>query len=108
GFTEMFLDPSAPEDARPAFADRIRVNGDHLIAIIDDILDLSKIEAGGMTLERGACAPRALADEIAAVMRPRADAEGLALELAYEGAPPARMERDPSPPPHNLFNLAGN
>jgi PAS domain S-box-containing protein len=108
GFTEMFLDPSAPDDARPAFADRIRVNGDHLIAIIDDILDLSKIEAGGMTVERVGCAPRALADEVVAVMRPRADEKGLALELAYVGAVPERIETDPIRLRQILLNLVGN
>jgi two-component system CheB/CheR fusion protein len=108
GFTEMFLDPNAPDDARPAFADRIRVNGEHLIAIIDDILDLSKIEAGGMTVERVACAPRALAADVAAALRPRADEKRLALEVAFEGALPERIETDPIRLRQILLNLVGN
>jgi len=108
GFTEMFLDPSAPEDARPAFADRIRVNGEHLIAIIDDILDLSKIEAGGMKVEQVACAPQALAADVAAALRPRADEKGLSLEVVHDGVVPERIETDPLRLRQILLNLIGN
>src|SRR5262249_51867103 len=108
GFTEMFLDPHAPDDARPAFAERIRVNGDHLIAIIDDILDLSKIEAGGMRVERLPCSPRAVADEVAAVLRPRADEKGLSLEVTEDGPVPDRIATDRTRLRQILFNLVGN
>src|SRR6185295_2311593 len=86
----------------------IRRNGEHLLRLINDILDLSKIDAGRMTLERIACAPLELIADVASLMRVRAMEKGLALEVEYRGAVPARIEANPTRLRQILINLTGN
>ena len=63
--------PVSPSD-REAFVAIIRRNGKHLLQIINDILDLSKIEAGKTSLELVRCNLPALISDVASLMRPRA------------------------------------
>src|SRR5439155_660292 len=57
GYTDLVSDPKASSKERRSYLETIRRNGEHLQRILDDILDLSKIEAGRMTLERIECSP---------------------------------------------------
>src|SRR3989441_204123 len=82
--------------------------GEHLMAIVNDVLDLSKIESGHMAVERIACSPFALAAEVAALLRSRAARDGLALEVAYRGPVPETIETDPTRLRQILLNLVGN
>jgi CheY-like chemotaxis protein/HPt (histidine-containing phosphotransfer) domain-containing protein len=86
----------------------IRRNGEHLLCILNDILDLSKIEAGRMTLERVACSPAELIHEIASLMRARAIEKNLSLDVAWDGPVPARIQGDPTRLRQILINLVGN
>jgi len=83
-------------------------NSDHLLALIDDILDLSKIEAGRMDLERTDCKPCEIIAEVASLMRVRADAKGLSLSIEYEGAIPETIQIDPKRLRQVLINITGN
>src|SRR5262249_60985861 len=89
GYTDLLSDPDAGERERGDHVETIRRNGEHLQHIINDILDLSKIEAGKMALERVACSPVQLVSEVAALMRPRAVGKGLALDVEFHGPLPA-------------------
>ncbi len=74
GFTDLLLEHGRLHDAPwdPLDAEQtIRRNGEHLLTILNNILDLSKIEAGCMTVERTACAPGALLAEMVAMLRTR-------------------------------------
>jgi signal transduction histidine kinase len=86
----------------------IKRNGDHLLHVIDDILDLSKIEAGKMTVEHTSCAPCELIAQVASTARVGAEAKGLQFDIEYEGAVPQTIQTDPTRLREILINLIGN
>jgi signal transduction histidine kinase/ActR/RegA family two-component response regulator len=86
----------------------IRRNGEHLLQIINDILDLSKIESGRLDVERTRFSPVQALQDVEALMRVRADAKGLDFSVTYEGAMPETILGDPLRVQQVLFNLIGN
>jgi PAS domain S-box-containing protein len=108
GYTDMLLDRDITAGERVAHVEAIRRNGEHLLAVMNDILDLSKIEAGKMTLEQVACSPITLVSEVTDLMRPRAAAKGLAFEVEWRGPLPERITTDPTRLRQILLNLVSN
>ncbi len=108
GFTELMQDAEQTTDERLECIQTIRRNGQHLLNIINDILDLSKIEAGKMAIERIACSPRQLVREVDSLMRARADEKGLAFDLEFVGLLPEHIRTDPTRLRQVLINLIGN
>jgi signal transduction histidine kinase/ActR/RegA family two-component response regulator len=111
GYADVLLESGDLEHAPPdriAAVETIKRNGEYLMQIINDILDLSKIEAGKMTIERIRCAPCQIIAEVASLMRVRADAKGLALEIKYRGAIPETIATDPTRLRQVLINVIGN
>ncbi len=86
----------------------IRRNGDHLLRIINDILDLSKIDAGKLQIERLACSPVAVAADVVSLMRVRARGKGLGLDLEFAGPVPETILTDSVRLRQILVNLVGN
>jgi PAS domain S-box-containing protein len=86
----------------------IQRNGEHLLRVINDILDLSKIEAGKMQLERVPCQPVQIVEEVASLMRVRAIEKGLSLGVQYEFPLPLSVLSDPVRLRQILVNLVGN
>jgi PAS domain S-box-containing protein len=111
GFADVLFEHAQTAGAPPEYLDAARTiksNGQHLLSIINDILDLSKIEAGHMTVELAACSPCQIIAEVVSLMRVRAAAKGLALTVAYEGALPETIQSDPTRLRQVLVNLIGN
>ncbi len=108
GYTELLLDPNLSVQERSEHVQTVRRNGEHLLTIINDILDISKIEAGKMTLDCTACSPFQIVAEVASLMRVRADAKGLAFHVEYVGAVPETIRTDPTRLRQILINLLGN
>jgi len=108
GYTELLGDPDLSPAERAEGLATVRRNGEHLMTIVNDILDLSKIESGRMTIERMACSPFALVAEVAAVLRPRAAHDGLDVEVGYRSPLPETIETDPTRLRQILLNLVGN
>jgi PAS domain S-box-containing protein len=107
GFSEIISDISTDHDVREA-ADTITRNGEHLLAIINDILDLSRIEAGKQGLDVAECQPRQIVDDVAATMKVSADAKGLSLDVEWADDVPERIHTDPLRLRQILVNLIGN
>jgi len=111
GFADVLLEQGNLEGAPPEKIEAtttIRRNGEYLLAIINDILDLSKIEAGKMTLERVACSPCEIVAEVVSLVRVRAKAKGLSLDVEYEGPMPETIRTDPTRLRQILINIVGN
>lgn len=111
GYADLLLGESGPEQtptARRSALETIRRNGEHLLQIINDILDLSKIEAGKLDIECVACPLWQLVNDVQALMQVRAESKGLPLLLASQGAIPATIRTDPTRLRQILLNLIGN
>ena len=107
GFADILLENPAGCDPMDA-AEAIQRNGEHLLALLNDILDLSKIEAGKTGLEFQACSPVKIVSEVLATMRVRADAKGLPLCGENDPAIPKMVMTDPLRLRQILVNLIGN
>jgi PAS domain S-box-containing protein len=95
-----------PEDVEAI--DTIKRNGQYLLKIINDILDLSRIESGNLPVERVACAPQEIVREVVSLMRIRADANQLTLAVEYPAPIPSTIHTDPLRLKQILINLVGN
>ena len=96
----------APEQR--ARVDAIQGAGRHLLRLVNDTLDLARIEAGKLVLDDTPFALRPLLDELAALLRPLADAKGLGFHLRCDGDVPAGLRGDATRVRQILLNLASN
>jgi PAS domain S-box-containing protein len=108
GYVDLLNEASRDEAVFAEHIGTIRRNADHLLTIINDVLDLSKIEAGKMTAEIVACSPARIAAEVVELHRARARECGLLLGLRVEGEIPAEIRTDPTRLRQILMNLVGN
>ena len=108
GYAEMLLDPGQPPAERVGCAKTIRRNGEHLLAIINDILDISKIEAQKVTVERLSCDLPQLVADVIALARPWAAKKGLAFEVTFDKLIPRHVQTDPLRAKQVLVNLVSN
>jgi PAS domain S-box-containing protein len=107
GFADILAGNPTHEEVVEAI-EIIRSNGTNLLRIIDDILDLSKIEAGRHDVERIACSPNKIAAEVISLMKASANAKKLPLTLDIWGDTPQQIFTDPTRLRQILVNLIGN
>ena len=86
----------------------IQTSGRHLTRVINDILDLSKIESGMMELEEQAESPHHLLSEVVSMMRVSFREKNLSLDYTWEGPIPERIVTDNARLRQILLNLLGN
>ena len=108
GYADLLRDPGQTPEQRQDSIHTISRNGEHLLTIINDILDLSKIEAGKIDLENASCSPIVMVAEIADLMRDRATRKGLAFVIDYEGSIPSAIVTDATRLRQILVNLISN
>jgi len=111
GFTDLLLDDRNFQDEpekRINAVQTIQRNGNHLLEIINDILDLSKIESGKLKIESVSCSPIAAIEEVLSLMRVQSIGKGIALETIFETNMPATVMTDPTRLRQILLNLVGN
>jgi signal transduction histidine kinase/DNA-binding response OmpR family regulator len=98
-------------DLNPRQVDHLRTateSADHLLALLNDILDLSQLESGRMALLPAPVVLRGLMRDVEALMRPQALAKQLALHIDVEAQVPACVLADPTRVKQILFNLLSN
>jgi len=93
---------------RQELVETVKLSGVGLLGLIDDILDLSKIEAGRMDVECVDFRPRELAEDAMRVVQSRADSKGLVLKLEFEPGVPSVLQGDPVRVRQILINFLGN
>ncbi len=96
------------EERRREYLDVIHRSGTHLIELINDILDLSKIEAGKLEVEITTTNPHGVLHDVVDVLRVRADQAGITLDCSVEGLVPETIQSDGTRLRQILMNLVGN
>ena len=107
GFAHLLgLDDNLKADQR-ARLDKIATAGKHLLSIINDILDLSKIESGKLVLEETDFTLVSVLDGVRSLITESARTKGLSVEMDFD-AVPSRLRGDPTRLRQALLNFAGN
>jgi diguanylate cyclase (GGDEF)-like protein len=108
GYSGKLLDPNQPAHDRERCVRVIRRNGEHLLAIINDILDLSKIEVGKVEAERVEVPVIGIVSDVVALTRVKAVERQLQFKVVFDGPIPERVITDPLRVRQILVNLVGN
>jgi signal transduction histidine kinase/CheY-like chemotaxis protein len=109
GFSEMLIDASNgqfPEATRHRFLEQIHSSGKHLLGLINDILDLSKVEAGQMELRLSKVDVADVAGQVMATAEPLAGHKHIALKLDASGA--TQIVADEGKLKQMILNLVSN
>jgi PAS domain S-box-containing protein len=107
GMTGLLLDtPIAGEQRR--YTEIVRDSADHLLAVINDVLDLARLEAGRMVLDEGDFEIEPLIHSVCEVMAPRAHAKGIELGFYIAPGTPVAAFGDAGRIRQILYNLVGN
>jgi PAS domain S-box-containing protein len=107
GMTGLLLDTELTDDQREC-AETIRSSGEALLALVNDVLDVSKIEAGRLALETVEFDLLVTIDGAVEMVRAQARAKRLSLERQVDEALPATVAGDPARLRQVLLNLLGN
>ncbi|HVT89232.1 MAG TPA: ATP-binding protein [Tepidisphaeraceae bacterium] len=108
GYADLLGDPAQPLAERARFAQVIRRNGEHLLGLINDVLDISKIEANKYATEIIRCDLRQLLCDVVALTRVKAIQKSLNFKVVVDGPVPKEIQTDPMRLKQILVNLIGN
>jgi CheY-like chemotaxis protein len=107
GYADILLEHLHGAEGQAA-ADSIKRNGQYLLDILDTILDLYKIEAGKLPIEKAPCSPVSVVAEVAALTRARVQKHNLGLKTEFAGSIPETIATDPVRLRQVLVNLVSN
>ena len=108
GFAELLANPEQTKEERQECLETIRRNGELLSQLIGDILDLSKIEAGRLEIEKVKTQTADLLNAVTKSMRHAASEKGINLDLKLGTHVPKEIYTDPTRLRQILFNIIGN
>ncbi len=108
GYAEILEEDMRQAEMQQSIKDATRINtaGRHLLGIINEILDLSKIEVGALEIEKIDYSPIGILQEVADTISPMLQANGNV--LAFDGEPITKALGDPTRLRQCLLNLASN
>lgn len=86
----------------------IKRNGEYLLTLINQLLDIAKVEAGKLTAESISCSPLSILNEVESLVRVRAEEKCLQFEVAAKGKIPETIHTDPTRLREILINLVDN
>ncbi len=109
GFTEILKRGYVKNEKESLkYLDTIHSSGKNLLELINDILDLSKVESGRLEVEQKWIEPYRIIHEVLQTLGVKAGEKGLALEFRAETALPQKIATDPARLRQMIFNLVGN
>ena len=108
GFTQLLSQGVGDADERRDWIATINGSGRHLLELVNEILDIAKIEKDSLEVERVPCSPAAIVSDVASMLRGQAVQKDLTLDVSYEGEIPALINTDPKRLRQLLMNLTGN
>jgi CheY-like chemotaxis protein len=108
GFSDLLTESDTTELDRRNAAQTIRRNGQHLLGLINGILDLSKLEAGKLEVEHTACPTRRVLFDVADLLKGKAEEKDLTLRIECDGPIPETIASDSARLKQALINLVGN
>ena len=108
GSTEVLIDEALPRDEQVTYLRTIQGSGRHMLQLLGDILDFSKVESGQMALESRPFVVSRVVEEATAMLRPTAAGKGLTLRLLQQGEFPDTVCGDEMRIRQVVLNLLGN
>ncbi|GJD30351.1 Sensor histidine kinase RcsC [Methylobacterium adhaesivum] len=108
GFTDLMVGSGRLPPDLQRQAELVRTSGAALLTVVNDILDFSKVEAGAITLDRQAFAPRGLVDGCLTIVRGLAEQKGLRIHAVVDPAVPRSLVGDEARLRQVLLNLLNN
>ncbi len=108
GFTELFANDEIPQEEKEENLNIVRRNGQLLLTLIDDILDLSKVEANKLTILKKDFSIRELVQRTVGDLTSKAIAKGLELQFQYGPYIPEQIHSDPIRLRQIVYNILGN
>jgi len=107
GFTDILLSTELNQEQK-GYADNIKMSGEVLLSLLNDLLDSSKIEAGKMKLEKIVFDPEAVCYDVCDLIRPRLYRKPVELACRIDDKVPAKVYGDPYRFQQVLLNLMSN
>ena len=107
GYSEL-LAMRMKDPADCAYLNIIKKSGDNIVMLVNDLLDLAKLEAGTLELVRAPVAIEPLLNEVLGLMHSREHEKGLRLSIHWDGPVPDSIDADPGRLRQVLLNLIGN
>ncbi len=108
GFAALMGDGGLTEAEEADFLQHIRHSAEHLLELIEDVLDLSKIDAGHMGIQTAPVAPGSVIEQVSNMLRPAAESKGIQFDAACDDSVPELLRLDPIRLRQILVNLVNN
>ncbi|MEN0059170.1 MAG: response regulator, partial [Bdellovibrio sp.] len=108
GFSDLLKDPNLSESERLQYVDIIHRTGENLTHIINDILDLSKVEAGHLQIEKNSFSLSSFLEDLRLLMIARCGDKDIKIEFEKQGPVPEMIETDALRLRQILTNILGN
>ncbi len=107
GYADLPASSDISSAERDSYLQVIQHSSENLLALIGNILDFSRIETGGIAIEKSDCCPYRVLDEVVSQLRPRAAEQGLDFEVQHVPPLPKTIRTDPARLRQILATLIG-
>ena len=108
GYADLLTRPDKTEEEKYAWTEQVRRNADHLLGLVNNVLDLSKIESGELSLDISHCQLDSLISDVYSLMQPHAEEKKLGFAVECRGPLPLAINTDAIKLRQALVNLISN